>query len=499
MDKKYLFYFGSCFGQKFMGQLLDKAMSLAIDKNNKVLFAYCGGINELCTHNLRGSKPMCRLCYSCTKAILKKYNIESVALYDYKSDNTVTFEYSSSDELKQITYRDVCIGLSIMSCYISLTRNMNPSLNGDNRKYFDAHLQQNVRFVDALYRLIEDYRPNEIIGYNGRFEDDRPAYDIAIKLKIPISLVEDVVVDGQSHRIFYQNNLPHSIEGNRKLREYCWSNYHLELEEKISLGKSFFEKRRSGLPSGDKIYIGSQKADLVPKFDKTKINVAIMNSSEDEFASVGGEWEKLKLFHTQYEGIIFLLENASKDVHFYLRIHPNLKDVPYSYHTKLLRLSEKYDNITVIPGDSPMSTYGIMDNVDIVVSFGSTMGIESSFWGKPSIVLGPCHYYGDKVAYTPKSKEEILTLLRKDLSPLYNDNLVKFGAYILDKSPLYDDAKFLDWNVHQKSFLGYKYYYTNFFNLCISPKLTAFLLGCVRFLQNIFNRYDIPVEENTEQ
>ena len=60
--KKYLFYYGTCFNQTFLGALMDEAIHLAKDNNNKVLFAYCGGINEICDFNRQGSRPVCKIC-----------------------------------------------------------------------------------------------------------------------------------------------------------------------------------------------------------------------------------------------------------------------------------------------------------------------------------------------------------------------------------------------------------------------------------------------------
>ena len=57
--KKYLFYYGTCFNQTFLGALMDEAIHLAKDNNNKVLFAYCGGIKSLCDFNRKGSRPIC--------------------------------------------------------------------------------------------------------------------------------------------------------------------------------------------------------------------------------------------------------------------------------------------------------------------------------------------------------------------------------------------------------------------------------------------------------
>lgn len=497
---KYLFYFYTSFNQKFLGSLLDEAISLSKDKNNEVYFAYCGGVNEMCVFNNKGSKPVCKLCSLCTKRIISKYGIKAISLKDYipHSITSVKFDYKNAEELRDIRYKGVNIGMSIMSTFISSTRNMSPLINDEARRFFDAHLDQNVRFVESLYALVDEIKPDYIYGYNGRFEDSRPVYDICKELKINSRLTEDDKVDGVSNLLVYENHLPHDIDYFVERRDYCWDHYQLSNEEKIELGKSFYIKRRGGLPSGDvEIYIKNQHEGYIPEFDDSKTNIAIMNSSEDEYAAVGGEWDDLKFFKTQYEGIIYLLENAPSNVHFYLRIHPNLRKIKYRYHLDLINLGEKYSNITVIPASSEMSTYTIMEHADKIVGFGSTMCLESSFWGKPSILLGPSWFYYDDLTYNPQTKEELISLLTADIKPKHNINIYKYGAYILDKSPLYIKYENLDSTLERKTFLGIPFYITPFMSLWFNSYITSLSIGICRALTDnkLFWRYKIPLAE----
>lgn len=496
---KYLFYFNTSLNEKMLGILINEALELHKNPDNIILFAYCGGINNMCLFNNQENKCLCCLCRKTIKAILDKYKIENISLLSYYSGRIIDVpQYRSAQNLRNLTYRDVNIGLGIMSSYISQTRNLNPRISNESKRYFDEHVKQNIRFVDSLYQLIDDYQPQIIYGYNGRFEDARAIYDICQKLGIESRLTEDVVYEGKSHRLIFKNYLPHSIKYNVERRNFCWDNYHMSNDEKDLLGKSFYEKRRHGIDTGDlKIYIENQKEGMLPSFDDGKINIAIMNSSEDEYASLGAEWDELKMFKTQYEGIKFLLENADRKVFFYLRIHPNLTNIPYAYHKKLYDLEKIHNNITVIPPESPISTYSLMDKVDKIVTFGSTMGIESVYWGKVSISLGPSLYYYDEVCYHPHDKQELLNYLISDLKPLYNENVIKFGAYMLNKKPLAISKGIIDWNVYPQKFLNYRYSYSPYFSLFFNAKFTAFILGAVRviFDRKIFRKFSLPLDE----
>ena len=363
---KYLFYFYSCFNSTMFGGLLDEAIELSKNKENDVLFAYCGGINRMCMSiNAGGSQSVCKFCSRCTNRILKQYGIKCVSLNDYNQKKHYHFSYIKARELREITHRGVNIGLSIMSSYITTTRNQDPLIDDESRAYFDEHLNQCASTVDALYALIDEFKPNKLYSFNGRFEEVRAVYDISQVMHLPITLTEVVKKNGQWYKVSFHDKLPHDIRYNLERREYCWSHYNMSEEEKVALGNSFFTKRRGGEDTGDlRIYVENQVEGNVSCFKEGKRNIAIFNSSEDEFAAVGGDWDKLKLFRNQYEGIIYLLENADPSIHFILRIHPNLEGIPYKSHTELYKLPERYSNITVIPAKSNASTYTIMEKCE---------------------------------------------------------------------------------------------------------------------------------------
>jgi hypothetical protein len=158
-------------------------------------------------------------------------------------------------------------------------------------------------------------------------------------------------------------------------------------------------------------------------------------------------------------------------------------------------LENEYDNITVIPAWSNASTYTVMENCDKVISFGSTMGIESSYWGKPSILLGPSSYFYDDVAYIPKTKEEILDLLKMDLRPKFNIEILKFGAYILNKDPLLEEYSTVNYHSSKINLLGLKFSVSPFINFIYNEKLTGFYIAVNRFIRQRCGRLITPIKE----
>ncbi|MCB5658873.1 hypothetical protein LIQ27_22535, partial [Bacteroides fragilis] len=88
-------------------------------------------------------------------------------------------------------------------------------------------------------------------------------------------------------KLYFENALPHNLIINTNYAFECWNNSKDCDRIKKEKAKSFFEKRRNGIIAGDKVYIENQiKGKLPIDWDDTKRNIAIFNSSEDEFIAV---------------------------------------------------------------------------------------------------------------------------------------------------------------------------------------------------------------------
>jgi len=185
--------------------------------------------------------------------------------------------------------------------------------------------------------------------------------------------------------------------------------------------------------ASDSVYVDLQDPSLLPaQWDNRKRNFVIFNSSEDEFFCVGESFDRHKLFPSQVDGVRFLVEKAAADpsIHFYLRVHPNLRDVPFSYHTALPRLFSSYRNMTVIPAASPVSTYRLMHNSEKVFVFGSTAGVEAAYWGKPVVLMGGAAYRDLDVVYCPNTLNDLESLIQPRLDPKPRVGALKYALFL---------------------------------------------------------------------
>ena len=69
-------------------------------------------------------------------------------------------------------------------------------------------------------------------------------------------------------------------------------------------------------------------------------------------------------------------------------------------------------NLTVIDADDSVSSYALMRAAKTVATFGSTMGAEATFWGRPSVLLAPTFYSGLGIAWEPETVKKAAQLLQ---------------------------------------------------------------------------------------
>jgi capsule polysaccharide export protein KpsC/LpsZ len=145
-------------------------------------------------------------------------------------------------------------------------------------------------------------------------------------------------------------------------------------------------------------------------------------------------FESKCLFPSQEIGLSFIFEEFKNDenIHFYLRVHPNLSTVHYNYHKRIYNFEKKYRNVTVISSSSTISTYSLIDNAKKVIVFGSSTGAEACYSGKPVILLGGSFYYYLDITHIPENTESLLHLITNNINPKPKLEAIKYGYYLMN-------------------------------------------------------------------
>lgn len=440
--KRILVYYNWQLFLPFYGIIIDHMRELADREETEFHFLSCDGILKNCLMNRENDPRVCELCRFTKKAGQSSMpsNMIHHTIENWIPDHLSIpkFSYSNTNDIKRLTYKGVQIGFGALSSYVSYTRNLEPVMDEAFHTYFDLFLYSQVRLSEALNQMNNEIQFDEVVLYNGRWADVRPVFDFFTQRDIPVQVLESVNNGSTEYdKEVYMNVLPQNIANKSAWINRVWEESELALEEREAIANDYYERKRSGQQiRGDiKIFISQQDAELLPEgWDLTKINIAIFNSSEDEFVALGEDWELFRIFPSQEKGIGMILEQFADrpEYHFYLRNHPNLSSIQYGYVNRLLELEKKYPNITVIPPDSPVSTYKLVDVCEKVLVFGSSVGVEANYFRKPVILLGGTLYYELDVAYIADSVDKCMKLISSDLSPKPLLGAQKFAFFVLN-------------------------------------------------------------------
>jgi hypothetical protein len=255
---------------------------------------------------------------------------------------------------------------------------------------------------------------------------------IANNYKIKVNVLEHTTVFDNSKGVRnFGNNLPQSISFvTNKVKSISNS---LVNKNKKNI-HSYFRYKKRGIPINSpeiKTFVLDQNKHQLPKnWDSKKKNIVFFTSSEDEFISIGGTYDKLR-FSGQTDIILKICKlfnnHLDSSYQLWIRTHPNLQEVKWEHNKILNSIENKYKNIHFVPAESKISTYQLMENAEKVIVFYSSIAVESVYANKPCILLGRTFYENLGFCYIPKNFDELKKLIfSKDLKSKKNINLYKW-------------------------------------------------------------------------
>ena len=420
-------------------------------RGDEVPLLTCRGDLQTCTITPSHNWNTCVVCKSKLRSGLSIDEVSDakqhvLSLEKYKGEVDIPL-FSSISELKDFEIDGVNHGMEAASTVISALRKPKPNM----REYRDL-VERSLFTAVALYRAtlehIDKVQPSRLYLCNGRRASQMPFVRAAWKKDVDPFAFE--VGHDVNKYILVEGTYFHDLDNKKEKIEEYW-NKEKSYEKKKKVARKFYRERRYG--SGKKFLTakfkdGQERGKMPEKFDPKKRNIAVFNSSEDEFEAVKG-YEN-PVYSNQIEGIRRILcdPNVSKEIQFYLRVHPNLEGIN-NYQTKEIEKME-YDNLTIIPAGSDIDSYEIMEKSEKVLTFGSAMSIESAYAGKPSILIGKEPYEELGSCYTPKSHKKAIELLNSpDLPALDKLGALKYGYYMIAR-----DREYEIYDTECESFLG---------------------------------------------
>lgn len=328
------------------------------------------------------------------------------------------------DALKNYRYENALLGMGAASSLISWTRDSQYDPRNDLLRARACLYTAAIVYTCAL-ALLQQQKPDRLVTFNGRFVTSKPIFEAAKKLGIPVLRHER---GATFDRYACFEDAIHNYAYIARRIATAWDEADTTTRE--ALGHEFFTRRRSG----DGLYwysftTGMQQG-LVPPRIAGKRRVVYFSSSDDEYAAVSDVYTP-GFWPNQLAAVRSLIAQceALSDSELVLRIHPNMAIKSQAEQQRWLSL--KGNNLCLIAPQEPVDSYALIDSADIVVSYGSTIGMEAAYAGKPSVLVGPCAYAGSGAVYEPVNDATLKTMLTTPLAPLDPTSCLPYGYYNL--------------------------------------------------------------------
>jgi Capsule polysaccharide biosynthesis protein len=390
-----------------------------------VRYFACDGSLLACEVDPWGTKIACVNCQKRMAWAGKTTGVQQTAV-SLPPGRRYSVDSSQLQSLQSYRYRDINIGMGCASSYISRTRDQELTLNRVTTPVLRRQVTSAKMIVDALHDMFDQEKPDVVYLFNGRGFVNRAILGVCDARKVPYITVE---VGANDERVEeYSASLPHSIAARTRMMQDLWLS--ADAKEKLSVARSFYERKRAGDVTNDQSYVAHQVRGLLPDLQRNKSIIAIFNSSDDEIKSIGDEWS-FSASINQYDVVEALLkETADQNVFFIVRMHPNLASVSAPWVKNWERIKE-HGNCLFIEATSPISSYEVLDAADKVLVFGSTIGAEAVAAGKPVILYGNSYYERLDICYRATDLQQLAALCVQPLRPRDPEPTLMYAYFLL--------------------------------------------------------------------
>ncbi len=378
------------------------------------------------THNLIG----CAICQTRAKEQALRLNVPAHRIVDldpslFPNQLEAPLPTNLSSLLK-LTVEGINVGRGAASTTVSFLRDYDLKPQGEHQDMLELQVKSAIGAARNYRKTLDKIKPDQVIIFNGRHVQAYPMVDLCLQRNISYVCYEA----GSRFNLIeqYVDAIPHSIKSRQQTMRRMWAEASPGL--RTSEAVKWYEQKKTGTNTEDRVYTLGQQWGILPKsYDPNKWNIVIFNSSEDEMKTII-EWQT-DLYNHQNEVIEKILRatNGNDHIKVYVRIHPNLAEVDNLQVRELSAL--KFPHLTLIPAADPVDSYALMSAASVVLTFGSSIGIESTYWGKPSILYGHSFYEGLDAVYHPKSFRELMNLLlSEELAPKSKEKTLPYAYFV---------------------------------------------------------------------
>lgn len=394
-----------------------------IDNGNNVLFLINKHDQILCECKL---KRYCMESHSRTKNGISwvksgpgKFKVLEYDLIDSKQEEelkNILYKLKNSDNLKNTLnkidfLKKVDIYDSAVSTVATNEAISNPG-EVDFKEQILKYIEIGIKSYYSVINHLKEHNIDKIFLYNGRMARFRPLLRIAQINNIDIKVYEYPLL-GFMNYIMIDNQYPHDFNNISKELYKYFNSSNLPYRKKLSLGAEWFINRVDSSNQVKDILLPKfnerMKTKSMPKnWDRQNFNLVFFVSSEYEVADI----KEVKSTHPySQKNIVERINSRFPDINIHIRMHPNLEGVEKKFVKEMSNL-DTLKNVNLISSKSSIDSYELMRMADLVLSFGSTVGIESAYLKKPVITVGASWYTEFGADINIQTDEELINSIQ---------------------------------------------------------------------------------------
>lgn len=240
---------------------------------------------------------------------------------------------------------------------------------------------------DQTFQLIEQRNCTMLSVYNGRFLHDRAAAAAAEAQGIPVVSYDLGGLDTDFDLTIDDTHDWDALQGRMISLYERW-----DPSERDEIGSSWFLDRRAHRDPMNALFVEAQKIGSMIDLPRDKKIVVFFSSSGDEIVELDLDWKDF--FGSQENALKLVAEVCRQDPNVFLvvRSHPHKRHKPqHDVQEWLASVDAAAPDIHLDP-HSDVDSYELMRAADLVVTYGSTSGVEAAFARRPVVVMGPSAY-----------------------------------------------------------------------------------------------------------
>lgn len=337
------------------------------------------------------------------------------------------FKFKSLTELKNLNIDGFDIGYATYSSLVDRFLDTDPDIT-KCESIVNKLLADSYRIFRTAMKYLKENHYDLVYIFNGRYAAARP-WVRACEIQ-KVQFVTHERTSSLDRAIRFSNTLPHYPGQYTERVLQFWEDAHKD-EDILKEAEDYFEERPKGKMTGWVSFTDKQKENNLPQdWDGNLRNVVIFATTEREFVGIQDMTHGF-LFSSQVDAFPFIIKTAlAKDpnLYFTLRIHPNsIKEKVRWWEGEAF---QGLPRCRIIQPESSISSYALLFACEKALCFRSSMGIEATYWGKPSIVLAPPFYGKIDAVYEPSTIDEAIGLVVARLDPKPKINALKYAAFM---------------------------------------------------------------------